>query len=205
MNSERLTRQMQFLVEIDKLKQVLRRTITINDDRNENSAEHSWHAAVMALVLAEHAEAGLDIKRTVKMILVHDLVEIDAGDTYCYDTQGARDKLERETRAAERIFNLLPSDQAAEVRALWDEFETGRTAEARFANALDRLEALLLNYHTGGRTWRKHNVASDQVIERALPIRDGSPALWEYARRLIEDAVEQGILTPRDRGEGAER
>ncbi|MFZ1948292.1 MAG: HD domain-containing protein [bacterium] len=195
MESDRLARQMEFLVEIDKLKQVLRRTITIQGDRNENSAEHSWHASLMALVLAEHAaDAGLDLARAVKMMLLHDLVEIDAGDTYCYDIEGARDKLERETRAAERIFNLLPPDQASEVRALWDEFEAGRSPESRFANALDRLEALLLNYHTGGRTWRKHKVSSDQVIERALPIRDGSPALWEYARSLIDDAVEKGIL-----------
>jgi putative hydrolase of HD superfamily len=195
MDPDRLSRQMEFLVEIDKLKQVLRRTITIGEGRNENSAEHSWHASVMALVLAEHAaDRALDLRRTMEMMLVHDLVEIDAGDTYCYDTEGARDKLERETRAAERIFNLLPPDQAAEVRALWDEFEAGRSAESRFANALDRLEALLLNYHTGGRTWRKHNVGSDQVIERALPIKDGSPRLWEYAQILIADAVERGIL-----------
>jgi len=198
MESDRLSRQMKFIVEIDKLKQVLRRTITLGSDRNENSAEHSWHIAVMAMVLAEHAKGkDIDLVRTVKMMLVHDLVEIDAGDTYCYDDEAGKDKLERETRAADRIFRILPADQAAEFRALWDEFEAGATAEARFANALDRLQALLLNYHTHGKTWQEHHVTSEQVAARAAPIEDGSAGLWEYARALIDDAVAKGLLEPR--------
>jgi len=196
-NEDRLSRQMEFIVEIDRLKQVLRRTRHIDEDRNENSAEHSWHISVMAVLLLEHAaRPGLDLLRTIKMALVHDLVEIDAGDTYCYDEAAGKDKLERETRAAERIFNILPGDQAAEVRALWDEFEAASTPEARFANALDRLEALLLNYHVQGRTWAKHGVTAPQVVSRARPIEDGSPRLWEYARALIDDAVVTGILKP---------
>ena len=197
MNADRLSRQMEFILEIDRLKQVLRRTLHTGEDRNENSAEHSWHISLMAFLLAEHAaQPGLDLLRTVKMMLVHDLVEIDAGDTYCYDEAAGKDKLERETRAAERIFSILPEDQAAEVRALWDEFEAGSTAEARFANALDRFEALLLNYHTQGQTWTQYGVTAPQVTARALPIKDGSPRLWEYARALIDDAVVTGLLEP---------
>jgi putative hydrolase of HD superfamily len=203
MNADRLSRQLEFIVEIDRLKQVLRRTRHINGDRNENSAEHSWHVSLMAVLLAEHAaQPGLDLLRTVKIMLVHDLVEIDAGDTYCYDVEGGKDRLERETRAAERVFGILPDDQAAEVRALWDEFEAGSTAEARFANALDRLEALLLNYHTQGTTWTRHGITATQVAARALPIKDGSPTLWEYARALIDDAVVTGLLEPGKSGDG---
>jgi putative hydrolase of HD superfamily len=198
MEPDRLSLQMKFIVEVDRLKQVSRRTITLGCDRNENSAEHSWHIAVMAMVLAEHAKGkDIDLVRTISMMLVHDLVEIDAGDTYCYDDEAGRDKLERETAAADRIFRILPSDQAAEFRALWDEFEAGATAEARFANALDRLQALLLNYYTDGKTWRKHHVKSEQVVARAAPIEDGSPGLWAYARALIDDAVATGLLESR--------
>jgi putative hydrolase of HD superfamily len=196
---DRLSKQIEFIVEIDNLKQVLRRTLTVNADRNENSAEHSWHIAVMGVLLSEYAaerEGGreIDLLRAIKMMLVHDIVEIDAGDTYCYDEDGAKDKLERETRAADRIFAILPADQAAELRALWDEFEAAETAESKFANALDRLQALLLNYHVGGRTWQKHNVTHRQVIWRAQPIQAGSPRLWEYAKALVADAVAKGLL-----------
>jgi putative hydrolase of HD superfamily len=192
---ERLRQQMLFIVEIDRAKQVLRQTMVVGSGRHENDAEHSWHLAVMALLLAEYAEgSGLDILRVLKMVLVHDLVEIDAGDTYCYDEEAARDKVERETRAADRIFRLLPEDQAREMRALWDEFEGASTPEARFANALDRLQPLLLNYHTDGRSWQRHGVTSDRVFRRARPVADSAPGLWEYAESLIRDAVEKGIL-----------
>lgn len=195
MKGERLERQMAFMIEIAKMKQVLRQTFVIGTNRHENDAEHSWHLAIMAILLAEYAEgAGVDILRVVKMVLVHDLVEIDAGDTYCYDDEGAKDKLERETRAADRIFALLPDDQAGELRALWDEFEEMATPEARFSNALDRLQPLLLNYHSGGRSWQKHRVTSDRVIKRAQPIADHMPGLWEFAAGLIRDAVEQRYL-----------
>lgn len=197
MTADRLARQMAFLVEIDKLKQVLRRTITVNDDRNENSAEHSWHVSLMAVLLIEYAEdSGLDLLRTVKMLLVHDLVEIDAGDTYCYDEEAAKDKEARESRAARRIFAILPEDQRTEVVSLWEEFESGVTAEARFANALDRLQALLLNFNTRGKTWAKHGVTSRQVLKRAGPIGESSPQLWEYARALVKEAVAKNMLKP---------
>jgi putative hydrolase of HD superfamily len=197
MTADRLARQVEFLVEIDKLKQVLRRPVTINADRNENSAEHSWHVSLMAALLSEYAEgSALDLLRTVKMLLVHDLVEIDAGDTYCYDEEAGRDKQARESRAARRIFAILPQDQKAEVASLWDEFEVGLTPEARFANALDRLQALLLNFNTGGKTWMKHGVTARQVLKRAEPIGESSPRLWEYARSLVEEAVARGMLKP---------
>ena len=195
MDVERLRRQMAFVVEIDKMKQVLRQTMVIGSGRNENDAEHSWHLAVMAMVLAEYAEgAGVDVAKVIRMVLVHDLVEIDAGDTYCYDEEAAVDKPDREARAADRIYSLLPPSQALELRALWEEFEEGKTPESRFANALDRLQPLLLNYHTGGRTWQKHAVTSDKVMKRAGPIAEGTSGLWEYAAGLIRDAVESGIL-----------
>jgi putative hydrolase of HD superfamily len=195
MDRERLEKQMAFIVEIDKVKQILRQTTVIGTDRHENDAEHSWHLAVMAILLAEYAEpSGVDILKVLRMVLVHDLVEIDAGDTYCYDEEGAKDKLGRETRAADRIFRLLPDDQAREMRALWDEFEEMVTPEARFANALDRLQPLLLNYHGHGRSWQKHGVTSDRVVRRARPIAENTPGVWEFAAGLIRDAVEKGIL-----------
>jgi putative hydrolase of HD superfamily len=190
-----LEKQIAFLVEIDKMKHVLRRTITIDRDRNENDAEHSWHLAIMAVLLSEHADSqGIDLMHVVRMVLVHDLVEIDAGDTYCYDEAAQEAKLDREAKASERIFSMLPPDQAAELRSLWDEFEDRKTPESRFAAALDRLQPLLLNFHTGGRTWKQHGVVRRQVMSRIKPIRDSSETLWEYASSLVEEAVKRGLL-----------
>jgi putative hydrolase of HD superfamily len=195
MIEDRLRRQLDFIVEIDKLKQVLRRTLTIDDDRNENDAEHSWHLAAMAVLLAEHVTGEpVDVSRVVRMVLVHDIVEIDAGDTYCYSDADPAEKLERETRAAERLFEMLPPDQAAGIRELWDEFEARATPEASYANALDRLQPLLLNYHTDGKTWLKHGVKRSQVLERARPIKESIPALWEFVEELVDAAVRRGIL-----------
>lgn len=194
MDPDRLKHQMVFMVEIDNLKQVLRRTRTIHCDRNENDAEHSWHLAMMAILLSEYAAGDVDVFRVVKMVLVHDLVEIDAGDTYCYADYDPREKLETEKKAADRIFGMLPEAQALELSRLWQEFELGETPEARFAVALDRLQPLLLNYQVGGRVWQKHGVRRHQVLKRAAPIGDCSPDLWEYARALIDRAVCEGIL-----------
>ena len=194
MDDGRLRRQINFIVEIDKLKNVYRRTILIDRSRNENSAEHSWHIALMAALLAEHAGPGVDAAKVMRMLLVHDLVEIDAGDTYCYDRNGNTDKSDRERRAADRIFNLLPSDQAQEMRALWEEFEARETPDAKFANALDRLQPLLNNFHTNGESWQKHGVTVTQVQKRAAAIAEASPALGEFARGLLSDAVERGFL-----------
>jgi 5'-deoxynucleotidase YfbR-like HD superfamily hydrolase len=191
----RLERQLRFLLEIDELKGVLRRTVILDRSRQENSAEHSWHLAMMAVVLAEHAtEEGIDLARVLKMVLVHDVVEIDAGDTYAYDEEGMKDKAEREERAAERLFGLLPADQGAELRGLWDEFEARQSAEARFANALDRLQPILLNYHTEGLAWARHGVRGQQVLDRNHLIGDSSPALWEHVRKLVDEAVAAGWL-----------
>lgn len=196
MKEERLDKQIAFIVEIDRLKHILRRTITTERYRNENDAEHSWHLAVMVMLLSEYVETdAVDLSRVLKMVLVHDLVEIDAGDTYCYDAAAGRDRLEREKQAADRIFTILPGDQAEQMRSLWEEFEERKTADARFAAALDRLQPLLLNFHTQGKSWRHHAVTKRQVLDRNSPIRESSEVLWQYASSLIERAVELGYLT----------
>lgn len=195
MRNERLRKQLQFILEIDKLKTILRQSPLTDQSRKENDAEHSWHLAVMAILLSEYAkERHMDIFHVVKLVLIHDLVEIDAGDTFCYDKIGNREKLARETQAADRIFNILPRDQAGEIRTLWDEFEARQTPEACFAVALDRLQPLLLNFHTQGGTWREHDIHRQQVIQRNSPMKDGAPTLWEYAEKLIDEAVEKGML-----------
>ena len=195
MQNNRLQKQLQFILEIDKLKKIVRQSPLTDQSRKENDAEHSWHLAVMAILLSEYAkEHQMDAFHVVKLALIHDLVEIDAGDTFCYDKIGNRQKLERETRAADRIFNILPPDQARQMRDLWDEFEARETPEACFAAALDRLQPLLLNYHTQGGTWREHGIKRQQVIQRNSPMQDGAPELWEYAEKLINEAVEKGML-----------
>ncbi|CAN5278906.1 HD domain-containing protein [soil metagenome] len=187
MTTERLSRQLDFIVELDKLKRILRQTLVIGGSRQENSAEHSWHLAVMAVLLSEHAREAVDVQRVVKMLLIHDVVEIDAGDTFCYDAAASIGKEERERRAAERLFGLLPGEQAQEFRDLWEEFEARETADAQFANALDRLQGLLQNYHNNGGTWRLHQVSREQVLKRMDPIRDASPELWTYVLQVIEE------------------
>ena len=191
---DRLTRQIAFLLETDKLKSILRRSYLVNGTRRENSAEHSWHLSVMAMLLAEHANAPVDTLRVLKMLLVHDIVEIDADDTYCYNEVGMVDKAAREQSAADRIFGLLSPDQEQEMRGLWDEFEERETPEAKFAAALDRLMPLLHNYHTQGRSWQENGIVSRQVLERNAHIADGSEDLWRYVHALIEDAVAKGYL-----------
>lgn len=194
-NRERFEKQMRFIVEIDQAKSVFRQTLLINGSRQENDAEHSWHLAVMAALLSEYTEdREVDVAKTIKMVLLHDLVEIDAGDTFCYDQDGGLDKAEREKKAAERIYHLLPLDQAQEFRGLWEEFEERKTAEARFAAALDRLQPIIHNYRTNGHSWREHNIRKEQVLQRIAPIADSSRFLWEYAKNLVEDAVKNGLL-----------
>ena len=191
----RLSRQISFLLEIDKLKGVFRQTWLIDQSRRENDAEHSWHVAVMGLLLSEHSDRqDLDMLRVLKMLLVHDLVEIDAGDTFAYDEAGGRDKDQRERQAAERVFGLLPPDQATELRRLWDEFEERSTPEARYATALDRLQPLLHNYFTRGKAWQQHGVTSEMVLARNRCLADDTPALWQYVQDLVHDAVAKGYL-----------
>lgn len=195
MNTQRLHQQIAFILEIDRLKSVLRRTYLVNEPRHENSAEHSWHLAMMALLLAEHANVEVNLLSVLKMLLVHDIVEIDAGDTYCYDAVGSEDKADREEQAARRIFGLLPDDQQAELHQLWTEFEARVTPEAKFAAALDRLMPILHNYHTKGRSWIDHGITSTQVRERNRHAEEGSEVLWAYVEEIIADAVKQGYLT----------
>ena len=195
MNSDRLSQQIAFILEIDRLKTIARRTYLTDASRMENSAEHSWHIALMALVLAEHAnDPEVDLLKVVRMLLIHDLVEIDAGDTFAYDRSGQADKAAREKAAADRIFRLLPADQALIFRGLWEEFEARQTAEARFAAALDRLQPLLHNLFTRGRAWREHDVRQSQVVAFNRHMADGAAVLWEYAAAAINQAVERGDL-----------
>ena len=193
--SERLAQQIRFIVEVDKLKEIFRQTVLINSRRAENDAEHSWHLCLIVLTLADHANwPQLDVLRVLKMVIIHDLVEIDAGDTFAYDVKGMADQHAREAVAAERIFGLLPADQGREFRALWDEFELRQTHEAKFAAAVDRFQPMLLNCRTEGAAWRRHGVTRDRVLARNAHIAEGSTALWEYARRMIEEAVSAGCL-----------
>lgn len=195
-NNVRFDKQIQFIIEIDRLKRVVRQSLLMDRTRKENSAEHSWHLSVMAIVLGEYAnENNIDYQRVLQMLLVHDLVEIDAGDTYCYDKEKCQTQTERETEAAERIFNLLPSNQARMFHDLWNEFEAQTSAESRFADALDRLQPLLHNYTTRGKIWQVNGIKSSQVLEKMEPIKTASPFLWEYAVQLIEDAVTKGFLS----------
>ena len=192
---ERFRRQIEFMLEVDRLKKVLRKSILLDHSRRENAAEHSWHIAVTVLILSEYAkESDVDLFRVLKILLIHDLIEIDAGDTYCYDDRARIDQTRRETRAADRIFGILPADQAAALRELWDEVEERKTPESLFANALDRLMPFLHNYFTAGQTWRENNIKSDQVVSRMRPVDDGAPLLWTYVSALIEDGVKKGYL-----------
>lgn len=195
MLNERLLNQIQFIKEIDKLKQIFRQNVVIGTERNENDAEHSWHLAIMAVLLSEYSTDGkIDVLKVVKMVLIHDLVEIDAGDTFCYDEKGYEDKEEREQKAAKRLFNILPSDQAQEIWNLWQEFEELNTSEARFAACLDRLQPLILNYNTNGHTWQRPGITSERVLKRNKLLEESASELWEYAKEIIEESVRKGYL-----------
>jgi 5'-deoxynucleotidase YfbR-like HD superfamily hydrolase len=190
--TDRLRQQLDFISELDKLKRVLRMTRVMDGSRRENSAEHSWHIAVMVPLLAEYSPEPVDVMRTMKMLLIHDVVEIDAGDTFCFDDEAHHDKEDREVRAADRLFGLLPADQAHEFRALWDEFEEGKTADSRFAVALDRLSGTICNYANGGGTWVEHAVSPERILERQSPIEIGAPALWPVVRRMVAEVTQEG-------------
>jgi len=190
----RFLKQIEFIREIDRLKKIVRRNWLCDGSRRENDAEHSWHIAAMAMVLAEHAAEPIDLLRVIKMLLIHDVIEIDAGDTYAYDPAANEDKEARELVAADRIFGMLPDDQAVEFRALWDEFEEESTAEARFALALDRILPLMMNIDSGGMAWIENGVTAKQVRDRMAPIVDGCPALAELAECLIQRGVDEGRI-----------
>lgn len=194
MISDNLLKQIAFIKEIDKVKYIQRKTKLFNSDRNENDAEHSWHLAIMAVVLAEHSNENIDVLKVVKMLLIHDIVEIDAGDTFIYDTQKNHTNTDEERLAANRIFGLLPKAQAEELIEIWEEFEAGETKEAKFAKSMDRLEPLLQNASNNGGTWAEFGVDYNKVYNKKKVIKDGSEVIWNYAENLINESVEKGIL-----------
>jgi len=189
-----LLKQLAFIKEVDKLKYILRKTKLFNSNRNENDAEHSWHLSLMALVLAGHANQPVDLLKVIKMLLIHDIVEIDAGDTFIYDTQKSHDNTAEEREAANRIFGLLPNEQASDLIAVWEEFEAGQTDEAKFARAMDRLEPLLQNTSNNGGTWAEFDVRYATVYAKKKVIQNGSDTIWRYAEQLLNENVEKGIL-----------
>ena len=192
--NDRLKKQVEFMLELDKMKNLYRQTYVLHEDRKENDAEHSWHLAVLAMLMAEHSNKPVDVTRVMKMVLIHDVVEIDAGDTYCYDTEGNKTKAEREEKAAQRIFGLLPDDQKDEFYGLWREFEDSETDDARFAAVLDRVQPLLLNYTKGGISWKEHGIAKEQVLKRNSEYLGESDNIAELIVSLIEDAKDKGWL-----------
>ena len=192
---QRLNQQLDMLMEIDQLKNVLRRTrVKSAQGRLENSAEHSWHVATMAMLTQEHANAEVDIARVLKMLLLHDIVEIDAGDTFVYDAVASKEQEQKELQAADRLFGYLPEGQREELRSIWDEFEAAITSDAKFAKALDRFIPMLLNYHNQGQSWVEHQVKRSQVIAINSRIQQGSVTLWQKALQIIDEAVENGWL-----------
>ncbi|MYT29625.1 MULTISPECIES: HD domain-containing protein [unclassified Streptomyces] len=195
---ERLRRQIEFIIEVDRLKDVFRQSPLLAANRKENDAEHSWHLALMTLVLAEYADEPIDTSKVLALVVLHDLVEIYAGDTFLYDSAAAADQEEREQAAADQLFALLPPDQQAHFRSLWDEFEGRRTPEARFAKAMDRLQPLLLNYGNRGGTWRTPGVTERDVLTRKSVIKDASADLWRYAQDLIHTGADNGWVPRAD-------
>ena len=198
MTPDQLLQQINFIKEIDKIKYIQRKTKLFHSDRPENDAEHSWHLAMMTIVLAEHSDVPVDVLKVLKMVLIHDIVEIDAGDTFIYDTQKSHSNTENELMAAKRIFGLLPDEQANELIAIWQEFEAGETPEARFAKAMDRIEPLLQNTSNNGGTWREFDVDYSKVFEKKKVIAQGSATLWKFAENLLNESVEKGILKKTD-------
>ena len=191
---ERFTAQIRFLVEMDKMKNIYRQTRVLHEDRAENDAEHAWHLAMLALVLSEYANEPVDLKKVLATVLIHDIVEIDAGDTYAYDEAGNATKTEREQKAADRLFGLLPADQGQYMRQFWDEFEANETPEAKFANALDRVQPLMLNYCKHGESWKTHGTKREQVENRNRIVCEGSEVLSDFVYELIRRAAEEGLL-----------
>ena len=194
MQTENLLKQVAFIKEIDKLKYIQRKTKLFNSDRHENDTEHSWHLAMMTIVLTEHSDKSIDVLKVLKMVLIHDIVEIDAGDTFIYDSAKSHTNTDEELIAAKRIFGLLPTEQAEEFITIWKEFEDGMTNEAKFAKSMDRFEPLLQNTSNNGGTWAEFNVPYQKVYDKKKVIKDGSTSIWNYAENLINESVDKGIL-----------
>lgn len=191
---DRLKQQMEFILEVDKLKNITRQTYLSEGTKQENDAEHSWHLALMALLLGEYSNEKIDTLRVMSMVLIHDIIEIDAGDTYAYDDAGNATKREREEKAAARIFGLLPEDQEKMMWELWEEFESSDTPESKFANALDRMQPLMLNDATGGRAWMEHDVAKHQILNRNKKVHEGSEEIWSWMEDIIDKNVKMGHI-----------
>lgn len=194
MQTDHLLKQVAFIKEIDKLKYIVRKTRLFHSDRHENDAEHSWHLAMMTIVLAEHSDKPIDMLKVLKMVLIHDIVEIDAGDTFIYDATKSHTNTDEELMAAKRIFGLLPTEQAEEFIAIWKEFEDGISNEAKFARSMDRFEPLLQNTSNDGGTWKEFDVPYQKVYDKKKAIKEGSSAIWEYAEQLLNESVDKGIL-----------
>lgn len=191
---KRLEQQIAFILEIDKVKQIMRQTPLTDGNRKENDAEHSWHIALMALLLKEYAEDEVDVAKVMTMVLVHDLVEIDAGDTYAYDEAAAESKKEREQKAADRIFGILPADQGNYLRSLWDEFEAYETADAKYAHLLDNFQPMLLNDASGGISWKEHDVKKSQIYKRNAHIEETSKTIWEHMKQMVDKNIQKGNI-----------
>lgn len=191
---KRLEKQIAFILEIDKVKKIMRQTPLTDGNRKENDAEHSWHIALMALLLKEYAEDEVDVAKVMTMVLVHDLVEIDAGDTYAYDEAAAESKKEREQKAADRIFGILPADQGNYLRSLWDEFEAYETADAKYAHLLDNFQPMLLNDASGGISWKEHDVKKTQIYKRNIYIEETSKTIWEYMKQMVDKNIQKGNI-----------
>ncbi len=191
---DRLSQQINFIKEIDKIKYIQRKTKLINSDRHENDAEHSWHLAMMTIVLAEHSNTPIDILKVLKMVLIHDIVEIDTGDTFLFDTHKNHTNTQEETLAAKRIFGMLPTEQAEEFIAIWEEFEAGESNEAKFAKSMDRFEPVLQNTSNKGGTWAEFNVGYEKVHQKLSGIQKGSETIWNLTETMLKQSVEEGIL-----------
>lgn len=194
LDMERLDRQMKFIMEIDRLKQVYRQTYLSDASRRENDTEHSWHLAMMVMLLSEYANEKIDVLKTMSMVLIHDIIEIDAGDTYAYDEAGNATKRQRELKAADRLFQILPNDQADYLRGLWDEFEASETPEAKFALTIDKIQPLLLNDASGGIAWKNHGIRLEQILKRNEQTSEGSEVLWDFCRPILQKNVKNGNI-----------
>jgi len=194
MMTENLLKQIEFIKEIDKIKYIQRRTKLFNSDRNENDAEHSWHLAMMAIVLSEYSDVKIDLLKVIKMVLIHDIVEIDAGDTFLYDQNKNHDNTEEEKKCAERIFGILPEKQAREFFEIWTEFEDGISNEAKFAKSMDNLEPILQNASNDGGTWKEFGVKHKTVYDKKKIIKNGSSELWNFTKSILNASVQKGIL-----------
>ena len=190
----RLEKQIQFIVEVDKVKNIFRQTYLSDGERKENDAEHSWHLALSAILLKEYVSEEIDLLKVITMVLIHDIVEIDAGDTYAYDSVGAKDKREREEKAADRIFNILPTEQGQYFRELWEEFESYETEDAKYAHLLDNFQPMLLNDASKGKSWSEHQVKKEQIYKRNERIADTSETIWEEMQRIVEKNIQLGNI-----------